>query len=108
MKNERMTPATQEAVTCTTLCREASAEFEEKKSIFIGHAKPIKTEEEALAIAEIEMTSHVSLELQGAEILTRESEWSLHQTENGAQLVLTWKIVCIEDIAEEVPLGVEG
>ena len=38
-----------QAVTCTTLCREASAEFEEKKSIFIGHAAPIKTEEEALA-----------------------------------------------------------
>ena len=37
------------AVTCTTLCREASAEFEEKKSVFIGHAAPIKTEEEALA-----------------------------------------------------------
>jgi len=36
------------AVTCTTLGREASAEFEEKKSVFIGHAAPIKTEEEAL------------------------------------------------------------
>lgn len=33
----------------TTLGREASAEFEEKKSVFIGHAKPIRTEEEALA-----------------------------------------------------------
>ncbi len=36
------------AVTRTTLCREASAEFEEKKSIFIGHAAPIETEEDAL------------------------------------------------------------
>lgn len=38
-----------QAVTCTTLRCEASAEFEEKKSVFIGHAAPIKTEEEALA-----------------------------------------------------------
>lgn len=34
--------------TYTTLEREASAEFTEKKSLFIGHAKPVKTEEEAL------------------------------------------------------------
>ena len=34
---------------CTTLGQEASAEFEEKKSVFIGHAKPVRTEEEALA-----------------------------------------------------------
>ena len=47
MKNEKEPKQT--AVTCTTLCREASAEFEEKKSVFIGHAKPVKTEEEALA-----------------------------------------------------------
>ncbi len=33
----------------TTLGKEASAEFEEKKSVFIGHAKPVRTEEEALA-----------------------------------------------------------
>ena len=39
----------QTAVTCTTLFQAASAEFEEKKSVFIGHAAPIKTEEEALA-----------------------------------------------------------
>lgn len=33
----------------TTVEQEASAEFEEKKSVFIGYAKPIKTEEEAQA-----------------------------------------------------------
>lgn len=38
-----------EVMVRTTLCREASAEFEEKKSVFIGHAKPVETEEEALA-----------------------------------------------------------
>ena len=31
----------------TTIRREASAEFEEKRSIFIGYAKPVKSEEEA-------------------------------------------------------------
>ena len=31
----------------TTLGKEASAEFTEKKSVFIGYAKPIKTAEEA-------------------------------------------------------------
>ena len=31
----------------TTIKNEASAEFEEKRSLFIGHAKPVKTEEEA-------------------------------------------------------------
>ena len=33
----------------TTIEKEAVAEFEEKKSIFIGHAMPVKTEEEAAA-----------------------------------------------------------
>ena len=50
MKNERSAAQNEPAVElCTTLGCEASAEFEEKKSVFIGHAKPIKTEEEALA-----------------------------------------------------------
>ena len=31
----------------TTIAKEAVAEFEEKRSLFIGHAKPVKTEEEA-------------------------------------------------------------
>lgn len=33
----------------TTIEREAVAEFEEKKSVFIGHALPVRTEEEASA-----------------------------------------------------------
>ncbi len=32
-----------------TLKKEASAELEEKRSVFIGYAKPVKTEEEAMA-----------------------------------------------------------
>jgi len=35
-----------ERVTYTTIKHEAVAEFEEKRSLFIGHAKPVKTEEE--------------------------------------------------------------
>ena len=31
----------------TTIQKEAVAEFEERRSVFIGHAKPVKTEEEA-------------------------------------------------------------
>ena len=36
-----------ERITYTTIKQEAVAEFEEKRSLFIGHAKPVKTEEEA-------------------------------------------------------------
>ena len=50
MKNDKNIQPAAEAVTLTTLCREASAEFEEKKSVFIGHAMPVETEEEALAL----------------------------------------------------------
>lgn len=39
----------EEELLCTTLGREAKAEFEEKKSVFIGHAKPVRTEEEAVS-----------------------------------------------------------
>ena len=49
MKNEKREAVTDAPVFNTTLGREASAEFEEKKSVFIGHAKPVSTEEEALA-----------------------------------------------------------
>ena len=47
MKNEL--PVNGAAELSTTLGKEASAEFEEKKSVFIGHARPVRTEEEALA-----------------------------------------------------------
>lgn len=41
MDNKKMTPY-------TTLLKEASAELTEKKSVFIGHAAPIASEEEAI------------------------------------------------------------
>ena len=45
----------------TTLAREASAEFTEKKSLFIGYAAPTKTEQDALDfIAKIRSTDSSS------------------------------------------------
>ena len=38
-----------EAVLYTTLEHEGEAEFVEKKSVFIGHAAPVQSEEEAQA-----------------------------------------------------------
>ncbi len=42
-------PSIEQPKTYTTLEREASAEFTEKKSVFIGYAAPTKTEEDAIA-----------------------------------------------------------
>ncbi|MBQ8402739.1 MAG: YigZ family protein [Clostridia bacterium] len=42
-------PAVPEVEKRVTLAREAHAEMEERKSVFIGHAKPVKNEEEARA-----------------------------------------------------------
>ena len=39
--------ANESKILYTTIQKEAVAEFEEKRSLFIGHAKPVKTEEEA-------------------------------------------------------------
>lgn len=39
--------ATEGKILYTTIQKEAVAKFEEKRSLFIGHAKPVKTEEEA-------------------------------------------------------------
>lgn len=37
----------------TTIEKEAVAEFEEKRSVFIGHAMPVKSEEEAMAFVKL-------------------------------------------------------
>ena len=42
------TPVSEALKTYTTLEKEASAEFTEKKSVFIGYACPVKTEDEAM------------------------------------------------------------
>ena len=41
--------ADEKAVLYTTLEREGAGEYEEKRSLFLGHATPVKTEEEAMA-----------------------------------------------------------
>lgn len=66
-----------------------------------------RTEEEALAVAEEEMASLIASELGDAELLSREVTTELRDTEAGQALTLIWKIVCIQDIAEEVPLGTQ-
>jgi uncharacterized YigZ family protein len=42
----------------TTIRNEASAEFEEKRSIFIGYAKPVKSEEEAAEFIKMIKSKH--------------------------------------------------
>ena len=49
MKKKDVKPALEETKRRITLASEVSVEMEEKKSLFIGHAKPVSTEEEARA-----------------------------------------------------------
>jgi uncharacterized YigZ family protein len=50
MKKSKETPAVQaESKKRISIAREVSTEMEERKSIFLGHAKPVSTEEEAKA-----------------------------------------------------------
>jgi len=46
-KNKDNVPVSAEAKKRISIAKEVSCEMEEKKSIFIGHAKPVSTEEEA-------------------------------------------------------------
>ncbi|MBQ8309641.1 MAG: YigZ family protein [Clostridia bacterium] len=48
-----------EAVLYTTLEREGEAEFIEKKSVFIGHAIPVKSEEEAQAYVKKQKSAYM-------------------------------------------------
>lgn len=48
-KKKTIEPACDAPKLYTTLEREASAEFTEKKSLFIGYASPVKSEDEAIA-----------------------------------------------------------
>lgn len=43
----------------TTVEREASAEFEERRSVFIGYAKPVKTAEEAMEFVKQKKREHM-------------------------------------------------
>ncbi|MBQ4065184.1 MAG: sporulation protein YqfD [Clostridia bacterium] len=64
------------------------------------------TEEEALTAACLEMTELFERELADAEILSRTVTVEERETEEGTALVLIWDMTCIEDIAEEIPIGV--
>lgn len=64
------------------------------------------TPEEALAEAKIEMAELFTAELGDAEILSRNETYELCSGEDGDELVLVWNLVCVENIAEEVPIGV--
>ncbi|MBQ9774116.1 MAG: YigZ family protein [Clostridia bacterium] len=69
-----------EAVLYTTLEGEGAAEFTEKRSVFIGHACPVKTEEEALAYIKKQKSAYADARhnvwayLQKGEIVARYSD----------------------------------
>lgn len=69
-----------EAVLYTTLEHEGEAEFTEKKSVFIGHAMPVRTEEEALAYIKRQKSAYADARhnvwayLQKGEIVARYSD----------------------------------
>lgn len=68
--------------------------------------KNVLSDLQALSLAKTEMTELFSSEMQDAEIISRTEETNIVETENGKELILTWHVVCIENIAEEVPIGV--
>ncbi len=61
------------------------------------------SQEEALTVARLEMAELVEKELSGADILSREE--SVTVAENG-DVTLTLAVVCVENIAEEIPIGI--
>lgn len=74
----------------------------------IREEEVVLSEAEALTVAQTEMAALVSEELSDAELLSREVTTELRKTEEGETFVLIWKIVCIQNIAEEVPLGTQS
>ncbi len=69
-----------EPIYYTTLEGEGTAEFTEKKSVFIGHAMPVKSEEEALAYVKKQKSAYADARhnvwayLQNGEIVARYSD----------------------------------
>ena len=69
-----------ESILYTTLEHEGEAEFTEKRSVFIGHALPVKTEEEALAYIKKQKSAYADARhnvwayLQKGEIVARYSD----------------------------------
>ena len=59
-----------------------------------------------MTVAVIEMAALFSSTLADAEILSRTVHIEERDTESGRALVLIWEMTCIEDIAQEAPIGV--
>ncbi len=64
------------------------------------------SEDEALAMAKLEMAELFASELDSADIISRTEEFEVVQNDDGKALVLVWSVTCIENIAEEVPIGI--
>ncbi len=81
-------------------------------SVVMGYSEEYSEEKivlsdiQALSLAKSEMTELFSSEMQDAEIISRTEQIDIIETENSKELVLTWNVVCVENIAEEIPIGV--
>ncbi len=64
------------------------------------------TPEEALAEAQLRMAQLFAEQLPDAEVLTRRVSSRIREGEDGRVLLLEWQLRCIENIAEEVPIGI--
>ena len=64
------------------------------------------TPDEALAIARIKMSELYSKELSDAELLLKTEKYELLSVDGEESIVLVWSVSCIENIAEEVPIGI--
>ncbi len=64
------------------------------------------SEDEAYLRASRELSKLFQRELGEAEVLTRAEHISFEDTDGARVLCLTWQVKCIEDITEEVPIGI--
>ena len=64
------------------------------------------TPDEALAVAKMEMSELYEKELSDAELLKKTEKYELSEADGEEVLVYIWNISCIENIAEEVPIGI--
>lgn len=81
------------------VCTECTEKFEQQEYTL--------TEEQALKQAQEEMSKLISSELEDAEILTREIMTEMTENDGVPTLVLTWAVTCVENIGEEVPIGIK-
>lgn len=66
-----------------------------------------RTKEEADMLAQAEMAARITEQLGGADIISRETEVTVSQSDSGVDIyTMTCRIRCIENIAESVPMTV--